>query len=124
MKSELPDADNLGPVGFSAALKVEHQGRLLEDLSSLPAKTVTPQRRDASWLIPDGHDLAGVPLKEGSELVVDTGPLAWRGRFELPKLGEEIDTSADEATLRKSWVLRESDYHRAKLYPAPAEIER
>ncbi len=117
VKNELPDADDLGPVGFPVSLKVAHGDLLLADASGVPPVELTPGRREARWFIPNGFNFAGVVLDAGSELVVDSGALGWRGRMTLPGSDESVDTSRDLDTLHATWELRETDYLRANLFP-------
>ena len=95
----------------------EHNDRLFADEAALPPATLDPQRREASWLVPEGLQVAGVAVQEGITVVIDTGPLGWRGIVRLPKAGEPVDTARDKRTLHETWVLRESDYLRAALFP-------
>jgi hypothetical protein len=111
IENQLPDADHLGPVGFPVKPWIEVDGKL-ESATFLRKKKLTPQSREATWFLPRGADVGGQGLAKGATLVVDTGPLGWRGTIALPGAGQVVDT-ADAP--HDDWVLRESDYLRAGL---------
>ena len=112
IRSELPDEDALGPIGFQLELKTLGKRG---DPRVMPPATLTPTVREHVVVLPMGAKIGGITLRDGTELVVDTGPLGWRGFVKLPSAGETLDTSANEATLHSTWVLRETDYRRAGL---------
>ncbi len=111
IENRLPDADHLGPVGFPVRPWIGVDGKL-ESARFLRKKKLTPQSREATWFLPRGADVGGHGLAKGATLVVDTGPLGWRGTLTLPGAGQVVDT-ADAP--HDGWVLRESDYLRAGL---------
>lgn len=120
MESLLPDADKLGPVGFSGKIWLEVDGQLQE--SDLAAFEFTPQLRSTTWslqadrLVPgSGLTVSALVKARRARLVIDTGPLGWRGTLSLPRDGELADSTHAEL---QNWVLRETDYHRAALYPS------
>ena len=110
--SELPNEDALGPIGFRLELKTTGK---LGDSRVMPPVQFTPSVREHSAVLALNTKVGGVALKEGTELIVDTGPLGWRGSVRLPSAGQTLDTSANEATLHTIWSLRESDYRRVGL---------
>jgi hypothetical protein len=52
--------------------------------------------------------------------MIDTGPLGWRGRVQLPGPGGTVDTDASPESRLSTWSLRETDYLRAGLIPRDA----
>jgi hypothetical protein len=76
----------------------------------LEAVRLTSGAREATWFIP-ASDEGG----KGTALVIDTGPLGWRGTIPLPSKRETFDSAADDVAPEDLWVLRESDYLRAGL---------
>ena len=120
LKNELPDADHLGPIGFTAQLKRAEGNQLVGDENVLRPVACGPAEREHAWELPYGAMFAGMKLESGAELQVDTGPLGWRGRITLPEAGTILDTSRNSEVLESTWALRETDYLRAGLYPKDA----
>ncbi len=111
VESLLPDADKLGPVGFKCKPWIDVDGRLVS-ARCMTKTALTPTKRSATWFIPADAEVGGAALKKGTPLVIDTGPLGWRATIPLPGARETFDSTADPLA---TWVLRESDYHRAGL---------
>ena len=113
VESLLPDADNLGPVGFPCKpwLDVDGNGKLASD-RCLTKTQLTPAKRTATWFLPKDAEIGGVTPKKGTPLVIDCGALGWRATIPLPGARETFDSTADPLS---TWVLRESDYQRAGL---------
>jgi hypothetical protein len=118
MESALPEEDKLGRVGFVGGLApVAARNRPEIDEAALPVRQFSPEQRVHRWVLPAGARVGGAPAKAGTELAVVTGALGWRAKIALPKAGEAVDTHESPGKMERLWTLRETDYHRAKLYP-------
>ncbi len=112
----LPDHDNIGPIAYPLRPRIDVDGALTT-ASFLRATTLTHHKREASWFIPIDATAGDAAIKKGTSLIVDTGPLGWRGTIDLPGARDRVDTSENPA---RFWVLRESDYLRAGMLAAVA----
>jgi hypothetical protein len=112
VSNKLPEADDLGRLGFITTLKLGSTG---VDVLQLPPKKMTAPGQTNQWFLPRGAEIQGRIAKAGEKLSVGTRGMGWFLDVPLPKEGERIDTATAEGLARWSW--RPDQYYRDNLAP-------